>query len=261
MNQMKKVTLSFAMFILFSTIVYSAGEFGAGTFDEGNFGFGTPEPPKVESSSTPSGRGGSSGGARSVPYIPEIKEVMINGQTSEISLSQGDSYKIIFKNREEHNLVLNKLYSDRIDIDIYSKKIFQRDLFIGQVATVTFDTGNEISILLKSITGGNANLIIEDLTVYTKVDGAIGEQKIIEQNISDIMKPEVKIEGESEIISVILEKDKEENILSYAQIWSLGFLLLLIIVYFGLYFYYKKRKESKIEKEKEDKKIKEDKNK
>ena len=234
---MKKAISFFAFFVLFSTIVYSAGEFGAGTFGDGSFGFGTPEAESA-SSGGGGGGGGSSGGGGGVAYTPLPKEVVIDGKTIQISLSQGKSYQITFKNNEVHNLTLDRLYSDKVDISAFSK-IRKSTLYVGEWQEFLFDKV-QFLVTLKRIVGGSATFEVRDLTYYLESGVITGEPQVIEIGLNIVEEPQITEIAEVKVTAEI-EEVKKPNLLG-------GIIIVIIVIVFGLvavFFYYKAGKEKK----------------
>lgn len=126
----------------------------------GVFGSTVPSPAP---SSAPSGGGGGGGGGGY--YEPPKKEVVIDSQTVEISLSQGESYKITFKNSETHNLTLNKFYSDRVDVNMLGKFV---TLHIKDTTIFSSETKTSVIVTLTRIIGGSATFTVKDITDYSK---------------------------------------------------------------------------------------------
>ena len=233
---MKKAISFFAFFVLLSTIVYSAGEFGAGNFGDSNFGFGTPAPEPTPTTSSGGGGGGSGGGGGA--YTPPPKEVVIDGKTIQISLSQGKSYQITFKNNEVHNLTLDRLYSDKVDISAFSK-IRKSTLYVGEWQEFLFDKV-QFLVTLKRIVGGSATFEVRDLTYYLESGVITGEPQVIEIGLNIVEEPQITEIAEVKVTAEI-EEVKKPNLLG-------GIIIVIIVIVFGLvavFFYYKAGKEKK----------------
>lgn len=211
----------------------------------GIFGDSVPAPTPSPAPSGGSGGGGGGGGY----YEPPKKEVIIDGQTIEITLSQGESYKIFFKNDESHNLTLDKLYSDRVNISTFSEK---------QTATLhieeskVFSFGNlQLAVILKKIVGGSATFKVMDLTDYSKFEIVVGEPKITIDSLNIIEEPTtIEIEPETPIQEETPFKEKKFGFKKLILAMALMLILFIISFTFGKYIVLKYFKKNKKEAEK-----------
>lgn len=154
---MKKTILFFFIFLLSLGIALGYGEYNTGTYNEGNYGFGTPAPAEEPVTTTSSSGGSSASGGGGIA-IPKKIDVKIDDRTTKLSLSHGKVYGISTKSGTEHTLKLDKLYSNRATIT-FSSKPQTVTLFVGD--SKIFES---VKVTLDSIIGGSAVFLIEDIT-------------------------------------------------------------------------------------------------
>ena len=247
---MKKFIL-FLIFVFLLPSVLGFGGWDEGGWDEGGWDFGTPAPEPTPSS-TPSSA--ASRGGRGGYYEPPKKEVVIDSKTIEISLSQGESYKIMFKNQETHNITINKLYSDRADISVFSERQ-TATLYVGENRLFVF--GNlDFIVNLKRIIGGSVTFTLTDSTDYSKF-GIVEDKELPVEQITETPKEVIEVEGEIKLPEQPQEVPQKPKY--KLGIWLFAGVILLILFVasfkFGKYVInslFKKDKEKQEKKSRKD---------
>lgn len=241
-TKMKQIIYLF-LFLLFILPVLSAGEFGAGTFSEGVFGFGTPE--VVITIPTPSQSSQSSGGGSdfSIDFSKPV--------TMKLNIIKGHTYNLNINSEYHTYSIINIDISNQQAEFVFEseRKVLLLNLNKSELLNYNDDNYYDFIITLTKIYGGGKLVEVTIKSIHQEIVGS-GGGEIIPPEI--IETPDLNIIEELQQIEVEVHEEKsteevaEEK--SNTTIWILVFTLLLVIVY-GLYAYFKSKK-------KEEKKIK-----
>ena len=238
---MEKIIPSLILFMLFSTIVYSAGGWDEGGWDEGGWDFGTPAPEPAQSSASGGGRGG--GGF----YSPKDSNQSI---TYRLNLIKDQKYDFSF-NGDNHKISI-------IGIDIIGKTaIFSFEsekmnieLKIKEPVLFNYnnDNYNDLEITLNEIYGKD----VVDVTIKTIHLLITSPEVTAREIIGEFTKPIPEGLGHLENLStsfstIEIEPEAQEAPQKPKYKFGIGqfvgvVLLILAIVGIFYYFYLKNKR-------------------
>ena len=197
------------------------------------------------SQAQPSGSGGGSGDSFYTPPAP--KEKQIDGETVELRLKQGNSYKIIFKTEDEHNLTVVKLYSDKVNITAFST-VKNAVLYVGESIIFEFEPFLKLSVTLKKIDGGFAVFTVKDMTNYPLSGGMGGGMGDVTTEVQIYGEPvELEIIQEPQVLSEepsSLVPPQPDDKSGRSWVWVALFVVICILFWVYYVYVYKKGKEN-----------------
>ena len=161
-----------------STVYYyniSSCDFAGNCITNGTYNFTTSSAPQVMQASS---SGGGGGGAGYLTYVP-TKEEISKGYTKELSKQDKIKFTFFDSNAGEHNLILNEIKSNSVNITIKSSPI-NLLLGIGQSVKLNLTSFNyyDIYIKLDSIENNRAKMTIQ--TIHEEIPTPKTLEKTIE---------------------------------------------------------------------------------
>ncbi|MBI2138088.1 hypothetical protein HYU13_00730 [Candidatus Woesearchaeota archaeon] len=170
--------------------------------------------------------GGGGGGAKTKTISLELNEEFNKGEDFEINPTQGTLYtfKIL---GEDHKLNVSKLYADRIVLVLSSDPI-TAVFFIGNEKRFDFnaDAVSDISVMLKSITGGSAKFILKKLTLDQPAAPAEVQQAAAPEPVQESVPEQAP---QQEAVQETAQEAPTSTIFSTMYIFILVLVALIII--------------------------------
>lgn len=223
-----KKTILFFVFLITIASGLAYGEYGAGDYDDGNYGSGTEEPVETTTTATSSGGGGGGGGSFSKKLSVGItfKAVIVKGL---------DSY--FYLGNVKHTMKLKSITNDSVEIEINSEPMIV-NLFLNETKVVEVDD-DLLEIYLQKIKNGKvATLKLTRL----EAEPEVVEEVITQENVTyadevaDVEELPEEIEEPKEYEGVLDEEPVEKQSKAWIVVLVVIALILIGVVWYLLYF-------------------------